>query len=166
LSSRYPTLFERLKANYAGQHGLAFERCAIGRTDGEASLYRARPDAPVPQWVHASASFNRWHASLTEAGSGVPDLEKYIEEVKVPSLTLRTLLRKHDIPNLTPLVTDTEGFDCEIVNMALDAGLRPAIINYEFIHAIPQARVDCEKRLMEAGYGFIDVGIDTLAVRL
>jgi hypothetical protein len=33
----------------------------------------------------------------------VPDLEKYIEEVKVPSLTLRTLLRKHDIPNLTLL---------------------------------------------------------------
>ena len=44
-------LFERLKANYAGQPGIAFERCAIGRTDGEAALYRARPHAPVPQWV-------------------------------------------------------------------------------------------------------------------
>ena len=159
-----PNLFERLKANYAGQPGVAFERCAIGRTDGEMSLYRVRPDAPVPQWVHLIASFNRRHLSAS-AGSEVPELEKYVEEVKVPSLTLHTLLRKHDIEDLTLLVTDTEGFDCEIVNMALDAGLRPAIINYEFIHAVPQARVDCKKRLMQAGYSFIDVGRDTLAVR-
>jgi len=158
-----PNLFERLKVNYAGQPGIAFERCAIGHTDGEASLYRARPDAPVPSWVHLIASFNRRH--LTAASTDVPELEEYIEEVKVPSLTLRTLLRKHDIQDLTLLVIDTEGFDCEIVNMALDAGLRPAIVNYEFIHAVPQARVDTKKRLMEAGYSFIDVGRDTLAVR-
>lgn len=46
-----PNLFERLKANYAGQTGIALERCALGRTDGEASLCRARPDAAVPRWV-------------------------------------------------------------------------------------------------------------------
>ena len=157
-----PNLFERLKANYAGRPGMAFECCAIGRTDGEAILYRARLDAPVPQWMHAIASLNRRH--LTKASFGVL-LEKYVEEVKVLSLTFRTLLRKHHIQNVSLLVTDTEGFDCEIVNMALDAGLRPAIINYEFIHADPQAQVDCKKRLMEAGYSFIDVGTDTLAVR-
>lgn len=84
----------------------------------------------------------------------------------MPSLTLRTLLRKHGIQNLTLLMTDTEGFDCEIVNMAFDAGLRPAIIYYELSMPFPQARVDCKKRLMQAGYRFIDVGIDTLAVRL
>ena len=57
-------------------------------------------------------------------------MEKYVEEVTVPCLTLPTLLRKRGIQGVNPLQVDTEGFDCEIVRMALDAELRPQIINY------------------------------------
>lgn len=161
-----PDLFARLQANYAGQPKVEFERCAIGREDGEASLYRVRADAPLPRWAHAIASFNRGHLSLHLSGIkiGIPDVEKYVEEIKVPCLKLSTLLRKHGIQDLTLLQIDTEGFDCEIIRMALDGGLRPAIINYEFVHASAQAQSDCKKRLRDAGYCFIDIGRDTLAV--
>jgi len=60
---------------------------------------------------------------------------------------------------------DTEGFDCEIVRTALDAGLRPPIINYEFIQATRRDQTDCKQRLKQDGYSFIDIGRDTLVVR-
>lgn len=158
-----PDLFERLRANYANQPSVAFECCAIGRSDGEATIYRVRADARLPPWLQLIASFNRDH--LLAVGSEVPDLERYVESVEVPCLTLPTLLSKHGIQNLTLLQVDTEGFDCEIVRMALEAGLRPPIINYESCHVSRKDRADCKEQLMAAGYGFIDIGGDTLAVR-
>lgn len=162
-----PDMFERLKANYAAQPSVAFERCAIARNDGQVTMYRVRAGAPFPPWTQGIASLNRDHlneARLGAARLGAPDLERYVEEVKVPCLTLHTLLRRHGIQDLTLLQIDAEGFDCQIVHMALDAGLRPQVINYEFVHATPRDRADCKKRLIEAGYSFIDIGKDTLAI--
>jgi len=155
--------FERLRASYANQPSAAFECCAIGRNDGEANIYRVRADAPLPRWVLAIASFNRDH--LSEANIGVPDVEKYVEEVNVPCLTLSSLLRKRGIQSVTLLDINAEDFSCEIVRMALEAGLRPPLINYASRHPIPGDRADCKKRLMNAGYCFIDIGAETLAVR-
>jgi FkbM family methyltransferase len=157
-----PDVFERLRITYANQPSVVFERCAIGRYDGEANIYRVRADAPFPPWTQEIASFNRSH--LTGSNFDLPDLEKYVEEVRVPCLTLPTLLRKHGIHDLTLLQVDTEGFDCEIVRMALDAGLHPPIINYEFLHANRRDQADCKQRLIQAGYRLIDIGRDTLAV--
>jgi FkbM family methyltransferase len=161
-----PDLFEQLKANYAGHPKVAFERCAIGREDGQATLYRVRPDAPLPRWAHSIASFDRAHLihHLTGTKKGASSVESYVEETKVPCLKLSTLLRKHGIEHLTLLQVDTEGFDCEVVRMALEAGLRPAIINYEFIHAGRRAQSECKQLLIDAGYRFVDIGRDTLAV--
>jgi FkbM family methyltransferase len=158
-----PDVFERLRTNYANHPRVEFECCAIGENDGEASIYRVRADAPFPSWVQLIASFNREHVS--EARFGIPDLDRYVEEVKVPCLTIPSLLRKRGIQELTLLQIDTEGFDCEIVRMALEAGLRPPIINYEFLHSAPRDRANCKKRLVDAGYSFIDIGGDTLAIR-
>ena len=159
-----PDLFERLRSNYAGCPRLAFERCAIARQDGEAQLYRVRSDAPLPEWGQGLASFQRSH--LSGKMFGIKDLEDYVEEVTVPCLTVNSLLERYHVQNLTLLQIDVEGFDCEIVRMAIESGLRPPIINYEFIHASPSDRVECKHMLAAAGYRFIDVGRDTLALRL
>jgi FkbM family methyltransferase len=155
--------FERLRANYANQPGVAFERCAVGREDGQASIYRVRADAPLPRWVLAVASFNRDH--LSEENIGVSGVERYVEEIRVPCLTLPSLLRQRGIQSMTLLQVDAEDFGCEIVRMALEAGLRPSLVNYASRHPAPSDRATCKRRLMEAGYCFIDIGADTLAVR-
>jgi hypothetical protein len=154
---------ERLRVSYAHHPGAAFECCAIGRSDGEAHIYRLRADAPLPCWVLAIASFNRDH--LSEANIGVPGVESYVEEVTVPSFTLPSLLHKWGIQSVTLLDIHAEDFSCEIVRMALEAGLRPPIINYASRHPVPRDRADCKRRLMEVGYCFIDTGGETLAVR-
>ena len=158
-----PDLFAQLQANYAGQPGLRFEQCAVGEYDGEIPLYRVRPDPALPDWLQGLASLNRSH--LTSTKFEFDQFEKYVEEVTVPVLTLTSLLRKHGMTDVGLLQIDTEGFDCRIVTSAMRSGVRPDIINYEHnhVHAIEQAA--CKRLLADNGYDFVDVGIDTLAVR-
>jgi FkbM family methyltransferase len=158
-----PDLFSHLQANYAGQPNLKFEQCAVGEYDGEIPLYRVRPDPGLPDWLQGIASLNRNH--LTSTKFEFDEFEKYVEEVTVPVMTVASLLRKHGIADVGLLQIDTEGFDCRIVESAIRSGLRPAVINYEHnhVHAIQQAA--CKRLLAENGYDFVDVGIDTLAVR-
>ncbi len=158
-----PDLFESLKANYAGHPGAAFEQCAVGDQDGRATLYRVRPDPGLPDWLQGIASFDRRH--LSSRKFGVEGLERHVEPVTVPVLTVASLLRKHGLDGCDLLQVDTEGQDCRIVQSAIRAGLRPAIINYEFLHARPDERAACKRLLADHGYAFVDVGRDTLAVR-
>lgn len=158
-----PDLFARLQENYAGHQNLKFEQCAVGDYDGQIPLYRVRPDPALPDWLQGLGSLNRNH--LTSVKFDFQDFDKYVEEVTVPILTISSLLRKHGMSDVGLLQIDTEGFDCRIVQSAIRFGLRPAIINYEHnhVHAIEQAA--CKRLLSEHGYDFVDVGIDTLAVR-
>src|SRR5262249_29486061 len=96
---------------------------------------------------------------------GIRDVDWHVESIQVPVLALPSLLKKHSIREVSLLQIDTEGFDCRIVESALRCGLRPMIINYEFIHTDPSERARCKRMLMENDYRFIDVGRDTLAVR-
>jgi FkbM family methyltransferase len=157
-----PDIFARLQENYAGQPGITFEQCAVGEVDGDSTLYRVRPDPGLPDWLRGIASFDRNH--LTSRKFGFPDLERHVEPVKIAVLTLPSLLNKHGIAEVDLLQIDTEGHDCHIVRSAIQAGLRPAIINYEFIHTRPDDRAACKRLLADHGYSFIDVGRDTLAV--
>jgi FkbM family methyltransferase len=158
-----PDVFERLRANYGGQPGLAFECCAVGESDGDEAIFRVRPDAPLPPWTQEIASFKKSH--LSGSRFKLRELEQYVEQVRVSMLTLPSLLRKHGIDRISLLQVDTEGSDCSIVLAALREGLRPEIINYEYIHADPRQRLKCKRLLAECGYAFSDVGRDTLAVR-
>ena len=156
-----PDLFVR--RNYAGQPNLMFEQCAVGEHDGQVPLYRVRPDPALPDWLQGLASLNRDH--LSSAKFDFTEFDKYVEEVTVPMLSLSSLLRKHGISDVGLLQIDTEGFDCRIVQSALRSGIRPAIINYEHNHVRSTEQAACKRLLMEHGYDFVDVGIDTLAVR-
>jgi FkbM family methyltransferase len=158
-----PGVFEDLRRNYAGLEGLQFENCAIAPTSGTARMYRIRPDAPLPDDVHALASFNR--QNLTTAKQGVPGLDRYVEEIAVRTCTLQELLTKHGITKVSLLLVDTEGFDAAVVNMALDAGLAPRLIVYEHVHLRVDEQAATLGRLKGMGYRFLEIGMDTVALK-
>lgn len=157
-----PDLHLLLQSNYKGHPGAVFEQCAIGNHDGETTLYRIQPHPELPDWLQGIASFNRDH--LSHKKFGVKGLEKHIIPVSVPVLTFATLVKKHNITQCDLLQIDTEGYDCQIVKSALETGLRPAIINYEYIHTNPSERANCKRLLASHGYDFLDIGRDTLAL--
>ena len=157
-----PDLFAKLQRNYAGRPGLHFENCAIGSTPGQAKMFRVRDDAPVPDDAHGLASFNR--DNLTARKQGIPHLDDYVVETTVVVRTLPEILAKHGDPPVSLLMIDTEGYDAEIVRMALEGGLRSGIIVYEHVH-VPVATQAATLRLLKSeGYRFQEIGMDTYAM--
>jgi FkbM family methyltransferase len=161
-----PKYFQALTTNYAGQPGLRFENAAVDRTDGSRVMYCIKDGSPLPERARALASFDRNHLTGKVHLDDHPDLSPYVEEVRVQTVSFPTLLRRHGLDRIGLLLVDTEGFDAEVVRMALDSGVLPEMIQYEFRHLSLADRAACKRRLRDTGYGFVDVGFDTLAAQL
>jgi FkbM family methyltransferase len=161
-----PQYFRALTENYAGQPGLRFENAAIDRTDGSRAMYCIKDGAPLPDRVRGLASFDRAHLTGKVHLDDHPDLSPYVEEIRVQTVSFPTLLGRHNLDRIGLLLIDTEGFDAEILRMALDSGVLPELIQYEYRHLSLADRAACKQRLRDLGYGFVDVGNDTLAARL
>jgi FkbM family methyltransferase len=153
--------FERLKVNYARFPHFQFVNAAIADQDGCSTLFRIKPGARGPAWLHQIASFDRnvvmWHAHM------VPNLESMIETEQVRCLTFETLFREQGIENVDLLQVDAEGLDAEILRL-FDIPLRkPAVVHFEHRHL---SIADHEKSiglLAGQGYRVVASGGNTLA---
>ena len=85
--------------------------------------------------------------------------------MRVRSVTLEHLFDEHGVKTITLLQIDTEGFDLEVIRMALKTGILPALINYEFVNLSLKERLESCRLLAEHGYLFLHGRWDTLAVR-
>ena len=159
-----PDIFDELRRNYAMEPQLSFENSAIAEENGVQSLFRVKPDAPIGDWAHGVASFNKMHV-INHLKNELEEWEQFIEEVKIPTISVTTLLQKHSITDITLLQIDTEGYDFEILKMFLGARMFPAVINFERAHLSFRDQQESRRLLLENGYRFLDVGIDTLAIR-
>lgn len=156
-----PDAFARLTQSYAGVSDVCLVNAAIAGEDGNLPLFRIREGAPFGDWAQGIASFDRSHFLRFD----VPGLAEYVEEISVPCLSWESLARQQGVRNCDVLVVDTEGMDDEIVRGALDAGLRPSVIQYEWCHLSAERRSRCKSLLLECGYQFVDTGIDTIAIQ-
>jgi FkbM family methyltransferase len=156
--------FERLRTNYARFPHFRFVNAAIADHDGWATLFRIKPGARGPEWLHQIASFDRnvvmWHARM------VPELESLIETEQVRCLTFETLFKERGMEYVDLLQIDAEGLDAEILRL-FDISLRkPAVIRFEHKHL---SIADHEKSiglLVGQGYRVAASGGDTLAYRV
>lgn len=88
-----------------------------------------------------------------------------MEEVRVRGVTFERLLNDHRVKTISLLQIDTEGFDLEVIRMALESGVLPALINYEFVNLSLADRLESCRLLAERGYRFLHGRVDALAVR-
>jgi FkbM family methyltransferase len=158
-----PGMFEKLIENYSDQPQVTCENCAIAREDGEVTLYHVPPHPSLPPYVTRVASFSR-QVILKQRGK-VPTIDKFIEQISVPALSLRTLLQKHGISKVDWLQLDTEGFDFEILKMLWATPIRPEIISFECEHLNRSDKIGCAKMLRKAGYNYISLGRDAIAIQ-
>lgn len=157
-----PDLFAKLQRNYQDVPGLHFENCAVGAQSGDARIYRVREGAPVPDHAHGMASFSRAH--LTGRKHGIPGLDDHVVETTIAVRTLPEILAKYGNRHVSLLMSDTEGYDAEIVKMALAAGVRPEIIIYEHLHLPIATQAETLRQLKAEGYRFQEIGYDTYAM--
>ena len=127
-----PENFASLQNAYAGSEHVQLMNAAVGYETGQMAMYHVRDEgrwkgSPASkQW----ASFDRSH--LTK--HGVKDSE--IDETKVEVVTLDDVCKRNNFAELDILQIDTEGFDAEIVRMALKSSYEPTFIYFEYIHII------------------------------
>jgi len=142
-----PCNFAALVAHHRGFPHVKVVNAAIGETDGFLNLYTVRREGRWLNSPHASqlSSLSRRHLLL----HGV--LEKEIEAVRVPSLRVGAALDKHAKGNVGFVLSDSEGYDRNVVEQILDLGLRPSYVCFEFMHIMQDLPALCS-RLEDCGY--------------
>jgi FkbM family methyltransferase len=164
-----PDLFAKLVRNYEGRENIRFENCAVGAQAGEATIYRIKAEAThLPEWAQALASFDKSVLLKHRESLGLhkSELEKLIEVVRVPVVTIAELVKKHpQIGRFVALQVDTEGHDFVIVKSAVEGGFLPPVIGYEHRHLNYADQAACRELLAAHGYAFWTGDFDTLAYR-
>jgi FkbM family methyltransferase len=157
-----PLAFARLKQTYAGLPNVTLVQAAIGDQDGDAYLYRVKSTGISEREIDPTlqiASFSRAH--LEYHGKKAHEIER----ITVPCRTLPSLIGELGLEKIDLLQVDAEGFDANVVRMALRMPILPDCINFEHIHLTKADRRTLFDLLKVSGYvlGYDDWNI--LALR-
>jgi len=158
-----PSVFERLAETYRGVPNVSLENCAVAHADGMVSLYRVRADAGLPAYTQELASFDK--RVILKQRRTVPGIARHIVTIEVPARSIRSLFEQHAIRHVNLLVSDTEGFDCQILKMVFEQDCLPDLILFESTHLRPDEKAECARLLVNWGYRYLTIERDTLAVR-
>jgi FkbM family methyltransferase len=133
---------------------------ALAHHDGEVTMYRVREGAKsiAPHWARQLASFDRGHLLRHGVVAGE------IESIQVPCLTLGSLLERCGFAEVDILQSDTEGFDAEVLKMALALPKSPDCIYFENTHLDIETRREVFARLAAADYSWAHDDWNSLAV--
>jgi FkbM family methyltransferase len=159
-----PYVFERLRRNYGAIERIALERAAIADHDGTVPFYHLREAAEheesgLPDWYDAIGSFSR--EAVLAHRRVIPEIESWLVETDVPSLTFESLCRKHAASRVDLLVIDTEGYDREVLRLVDFEARRPRLVVYEHYHLPAAERADARERMRSLGYELLEEGFDT-----
>lgn len=154
-----PDCFKKLEQVYKGIPNVSLIQDAIGTEDGNAILFKVKTGSQSDAGQSSGwASFDK--AQLVK--HKVP--ERDIEEIKVPCLTMKSLLAKFQLGKVDLLQIDTEGFDAEIVQMALNLPSPPDCINFEHINLSVETKRNLFNQLKDHGYVWTHDKYNTLAL--
>jgi FkbM family methyltransferase len=159
-----PFIFESLTSRYGHIEGVTLENAAIGATDGELPFYHLRKATgeeleTLPYWYHGTGSFSR--EQVLGHKKDIPDVEERLVETRVNAMTFDTLAEKHGLHDLDLLLTDTEGYDWQILRTVDLQRFRPRLAIYEHYHLSREDRAAAVEHFRSAGYSVLEEGFDT-----
>jgi FkbM family methyltransferase len=144
-----PVAFALLQKTYAGVPGVTLVQAAISDKDGEAFLYRVKDGdtrGTKKNPLLGISSFDRNHLTKRH----IPDDQ--IERLTVPCRTLAGLVAEFGLTKIDLLQIDVEGYDAEVVRMALAMPVRPECIECEHNNLPPAVRGPMFARLEAENY--------------
>lgn len=154
-------LYSQLSETYANKPNVTCIQAALALEDGEITLYKVKAGAVSLDryWSSQLSSFSREHLLKHRIAP------EEIEEVRVPAVTLSTLIDSVGVSSIDVLQIDTEGFDGEVVKMALGLESPPECINFENTHLSATVADDVFSLLESRGYVWTHDEWNTLALR-
>lgn len=164
-----PTAFKKLQQTYSKlESRVTLANIAIGDSSGELTLYYVDDEyIKENSCVNLSGLASVNYSVILKAAKHNKNLHKAIRSSKVESLSFNQVLSKYNIGEVFMLQIDTEGYDSVVLHQALDAGLKPPIIQYEHKHLSLRDQEKCRNSLINKGYQFVGHDEeDTLAIKL
>lgn len=159
-----PDNFAKLEDLHRGNDNVKVLNVAVSHAKGRRIIYTVAnqgrwKDSPVARQI---ASFDRGHL----VRFGIEDTE--IQPMEIGCVTLSEVVEQGAFPRIDLLQIDTEGFDAEVVKMALSLAVKPKAIYFEFCHirkTIPKSEFDdVYASLRECGYRWVHDLKNSLAI--
>lgn len=167
-----PFIFEELKNNFKDRSNYIFEQCAITDTDGEVEMLTVHPETIIKEGLHPgykgmSAIYPLKNGFGSDYQRDIDVKNQFGINIKVPSLTLNSLFRKHNIDNFDILICDAEGYDWNIFRQLDLVTYRPKFIRLEYINLTEEEKKLTVQKLVDNGYHYeIGQDIDATPIEL
>ena len=164
-----PYVFARLQQTYRGfDRRVQLANVAIAERDGEMPFYHlkqvANPEQEgLPAWYDQLGSFRR--EVVVKHREFIPDIEARLQETQVPCLSFDSLMQRYQMTDLDLLHLDTEGYDYILLQQIDFHHWQPVLLIYEHHHLTESEKRDCQSYLERHGYRFLEIGMDTWALR-
>lgn len=161
-----PFCCERLQENSSDTDRFTVVEAAIDYEDGERDLFFLSPEAKLanpdlPDWFDQLGSFDPLHI---ERQFG-PRIRPHINCRRVAVQSYAALLAEHCQRPYWLLHIDTEGYDLEVLKMALGNKPLPKMNFVEHAHVGRTGRQEMRKRLRASGYAVRDCGMNYFGIR-
>lgn len=165
-----PVIFNELKENFKDRLNYTFEQCAITEHDGEIEMLTIPPDVIIREGLHPgykgmSAMYPLKNGFGSDYQRDIDVKSQFGVNIKVPSLTFDSLLKKNNIENFDILICDAEGYDWNIFKQLDLTKYRPKFIRLEYINLTEEEKSLTRAKLEDNGY-IIEIGQDIDAVDL
>jgi FkbM family methyltransferase len=163
-----PALFNELKENFKDRKNYTFEQCAITDKDGEVEMLTIPPETILKENLHPgykgmSALYPLKNGFGSDYQRDIDVKTQFGINIKVPSLTFDSLLKKHNIENFDILICDVEGYDWDIFKQIDLDKYRPKFIRLEYVNLTDEEKQLVQEKLIKAGYIIsIDQDIDAV----
>jgi len=168
-----PAYFGQLQQNYSHLRNISFENVAIADATETRMFYRLGVDPKeygMPEWLAQMASFRAdrvttlWDENEATHGNRAEWRRFYNDHVVAEPVqcdTLSSILARQGIGDVTLRVSDTAGYDYEILKTIDFGSCRPRFVNYER-SLLGAEEPRCRQMMRAAGYRLLDWDQDTL----
>ena len=134
-----PSIMEELKKNFSYVDNYKYEQSAISDFDGETVMLTIPSDVIERENLHTgykgmSALYPLRNGFGSDYQRDVDVKSKFGVDIKVNTLTLKSLIDKHNISKIDVLICDAEGYDWKIFQQLDFSKIRPKFIRLEYIN--------------------------------
>ncbi|MBL6444762.1 FkbM family methyltransferase [Fulvivirga sp. 29W222] len=157
--------FQKLQEFYKDTPSAVLINAAVAGKDEKRIMYSVKDEGKWKDvgWARQLASFYKEHLTKHQFS------DDEIAEQMVDCKTLKSIISEYKIEDLDILLIDTEGFDGEVVKMAMKQNVKPNYIifeNAQLVQNYSQEELNQLYNLLEDnGYSWTHDRINTMAVR-
>lgn len=166
-----PMLFAKLEKNYTYNDNMRLVCAAVGTSISSLKFNAVDPalarNAGLPDWVDGISSFFDDRNALggkTIDAALTARIQQCVVQTEVLMMDVDAARQCSGVPDPEVLVVDVEGMDAEVIHACLDAGLKPAIIQFE-TQCLPANEAASLLQRLRQNHVIVEFGNDSVAYR-